>query len=112
MIGLVAGGVFLALHPIVTVPASDFVSSPAGHPYFSIQCSSPFDSLIPGPRHGVQYSTLAYQRAIDAACSAATNGRQHIAEALGGGAVILLGLSFLPRRRAPATERRLEPSPV
>jgi hypothetical protein len=36
-------------------------------------------------------------------CSAATNGREHLIDALGIGAVILIGLSFLPRRRPVVT---------
>jgi hypothetical protein len=34
----------------------------------------------------------------------ATNGREHIIEALGGGAILLAGVSFLPRRRALAAK--------
>ena len=41
--------------------------------------------------------------------SAVTTDHEHIVEALGAGAVLLAGLSFLPRRRALATKRSLEP---
>ena len=78
------------------------------------ECLSPFNRLT-GDASCYSPGPLSAQRRNDArqaACGPATNDREHIVEALGIGAVLLAGLSFLPRRRALATGRRLEPSPV
>jgi hypothetical protein len=44
-----------------------------------------------------------------AACKSAASDREHIIEALGIGAVVLVGLSFLPRRR-PVVTVSVDPS--
>jgi hypothetical protein len=103
VLALVAGGVLVALHPVVRVP-SPIIFPLGNYPAPTTQCLSPFDRLTG------EIGTL--NRHAITVCSAGTNDREHIAEALGGGAVLLVALSFLPRRRALATKRRLEPSPV
>ena len=107
VLALVAGGVLLALHPTASYqPASDTGYPPVA----TTSCLSPFNRLtgyqatnhlgdLDGP-----YIPPQVQRAASAACSAATNDREHIVEALGIGAVLLIGLSFLPRRRVLATK--------
>lgn len=112
ILALVGGGVLLALHPnaLYYPPHSNLHGYPA-------TCLSPFNRLT-----GTQQFTLPrYEnpppsvilavRAEARVCSAATNGREHIVDLLGIGAVVLVGLSFLPRRRHVATTA-LEPSPV
>jgi hypothetical protein len=118
VLGLVASGVFLALHPSATfrvVPPKVGIIPARSVGVAGGKCFSPFNRLIdyqlprttPPPGEDRQIA-----QAATSACSAATNDREHIVEALGGSAILLVGLSFLPRRRAMATKRRLEPSPV
>lgn len=108
-VALVAGGVLLALHPTASYqPAS---GDPGFNPVGIASCASPFNRLTgntPAWNGPLPYVVSQYLHA----CGPATNGREHIIEGLGAGAVLLAGLSFLPRRRALATTRRLEPSPV
>jgi len=75
----------------------------------SLQCLSPFDRLI-GKKvqvafasgHPSQLGPVEVGRL--AACAAATDGREHAVDALGIAAAMLVGLSFLPRRRASARQ--------
>jgi len=84
----------------------------------TINCPSPFDR-IHGKTHLSEtfsppptgFNGLGVSPAPAVQCAQATAGREHTADALGIGGVLLVGLSFLPRRRAPAT-RRLVASPV
>jgi hypothetical protein len=100
VLALVAGGVLLALHPSASyrLPAAS--------------CASPFNRLtnnMPAWNGPLPYEVSQYIHA----CGAATNAREHIVEALGAGAVLLAGLSFLPRRRTLiANARWHEPAPV
>ena len=133
LLTLVVGGVVLALnrtvsyHPPYVAPSgihSAFAIPP--EPRVRFLCISPFSQLtgvqqqFSGPATSPSAFTgqLAVApgdpqpKAVSAACGAAPTGSEHIAEALGAGAVLLVGLSFLPRRREPATKRALEPSPV
>lgn len=110
IIALVVGGVLLALHPVARYdqypPATKTIS-----PALRLTCLSPFDRLTG--------TTLDYHGVIErlsptilqAACAAATDERERVVDALGIGAVVFAGLSFLPRRRELATVR-LEPSAV
>ena len=122
-LALVAGGVLLALNPTVSyhppyVAPSGIHSAFAIPPNFRVRflCISPFSQLTgvqqqfsgpAGPSAFTGQLAVApgnpQPKAVSAACGAAANGQEHIAEALGGGAVLLLGLSFLPLRREPAT---------
>ena len=95
VLALVAGGVLVALHPVVRVP-SPIIFPLASYPAPTTQCLSPFD------RFTGEIGIL--NRHAITVCSAATNGREHVIDALGIGAVLLVGLSFLPRRRALATK--------
>jgi hypothetical protein len=113
VLALAAGGVLLAVHPSASF-TNPQILYPLGSGMGTTQCPSPFNRLTGGSRL-LPPGPLSAQRRNDArlvACNAVTNDREHIVEALGGGAVLLTGLSFLPRRRALATKRRLEPSPV
>jgi hypothetical protein len=103
MVALIISGVLLALHPGVAVRVGNSTSLASGT-LSNVSCHSPFNRLT-GLRH--QFYTgppipkknpLLAPWAVPA-CSSATNGREHIVEALGIGAIILIGLSFLPRRR-------------
>jgi hypothetical protein len=112
-LALVAGGVLLALGPTASVVLPGPAPLGAGPLYSLVRCVSPFDR-IKGAQlsNGNPHEDAFFRRSASVTCSAAINGREHIVEALGGGAILLVGLSFLPRRRAMATKRRLEPSPV
>ena len=106
MLALVTGGVLLALHPTASYRAPTLF--PLGNsPALTAQCFSPFNRLsnYQVPQFSGSQRVHQAMRAANAACSAATNGCEHIVDALGIGAVLLVGLSFLPRRRAQATER-------
>jgi hypothetical protein len=118
VLALIAGGVLLALHPSATfrlVPPKVGIIPARSVGVTSGKCFSPFNRLtdyqLPPqtPPPGVDRQIA---QAATAPCSAATNDREHIIEALGIGAVLLVGLSFLPRRRALLTTRRQEPVPV
>lgn len=106
---LVAGGVLLAVHPSASYQPTS--GGPGFNPVGIASCASPFNRLTsntPAWNGPLPYQVSQYLHA----CNAPTTGREHIVEALGAGAILLVGLSFLPRRRALATKRRLEPSPV
>jgi hypothetical protein len=111
VLALVACGVVLPLHPSASYRSPIlFPLESSGVP--TAQCLSPFNRLT-GSQQDLQEDphSTAFQRAVGSACSPATNARERLVEALGAGAVLLAGLSFLPRRRTPAV-RRLEPSTV
>lgn len=122
VLALVAGGVLLGLHPSASYRAPGL----AGKANVASLCWSPFNVLRGennfyrnGNYTGLQPWALDPNGPPNpglapalAACSAATNGREHVIDALGVGAVLLVGLSFLPRRRALAPTRRLQASPV
>jgi hypothetical protein len=118
VLALVAGGVLLLLHPSASYDSP--LAVPA-HLQLSEQCDSPLNQIrgtqwsSPASRTSILIPTAIYVRLVrvqSAACGSATNGRAYVAEALGIGAVLLLGLSLSPRRRALATKQRLETSPV
>ena len=111
VLALVAGGVLLALHPSATfrlVPPKVGIIPARAVGVTSGKCFSPFNRLtdyqLPPqtPPPGIDRQIA---QAATAPCSAATNDREHIVEALGIGAIVLVGLSFIPRRRALATTR-------
>jgi hypothetical protein len=111
VLALVAGGVLLALHPSATfrvVPPFD------AHPFRATsECFSPFNRVTDYQGPNNKGAVLPYfARPQDAACSSATTSREHVIDALGVGAVLIVGVSFLPRRRTLATKRSLEASPV
>jgi hypothetical protein len=112
VLALVAGGVLLGLHPTASYRLH------GNRLALSAQCVSPFDRLRGEPVSPILVdsippaSAIPNMRAVSAACSSAIAGREHIVEALGGSAALLVALSFLPRRRALATKRSLEPSRV
>jgi hypothetical protein len=88
VIALVVGGVLLVLHPHSA----------------SMTCLSPFNRItgsqlkLPTGKRQPPSEILAWRAAVRE-CSAATNGREHIVETLGAVAIVLVGLSFLRRRR-------------
>ena len=105
MLPLAAGGVLLGLHPSAGFTNPQNVH-PLGNGMAITQCLSPFDrltggswSLPPGPASVQHVNDVRL-----VACSAVTNDREHIIDALGIGGIVLIGLSFLPRRRALATK--------
>jgi hypothetical protein len=132
LLAFVAAGIFLGLRPVVSSHVRSFrdvltgvvIVIPAQTVTFS--CLSPFDR-IQGSSHPVTLSRPQLPRMqitgpltalgtnnggffnaeplhfATRVCSAATNGREHLIDALGIGAVILIGLSFLPRRRPVVT---------
>jgi hypothetical protein len=115
VLAMAAGGLLLGLHPTATYHPPLSLDNRASQIPSAERCASPFDRIHPEPRAlaaspppgvGLLLGPAA------TACNAATHEREHIVEALGIGAVLLVGLSFLPRRREPATKRALEPSPV
>jgi hypothetical protein len=72
-----------------------------------VSCLNPFNRIT-GEQRFNQFrklhqspppSVLLVVPAAEAMCSNATNGREHIVDALGIGAVVLVRLSFLRRRR-------------
>lgn len=93
VLAFAAAGVLLALHPSASYPALGGLSAKA--PLVTIQCLSPFDRLTGGKMQVLPMRGMA-------ACSAATNARERDVDALGAGGVVLVGLSFLPLRRAMA----------
>jgi hypothetical protein len=104
-------GVLLALHPTTSY------RSPILHPLGDFHaptalCPNPFNRLAGAPQFAHENTSSGHElwMVASAACSAAADDREHIINAPGIGAVLLVGLSFLPRRRALATERQLEPS--
>jgi hypothetical protein len=120
---LVAGGVLLGLHPSASYRAPGLAGKST---VVTSLCWSPFN-VLRGENNFYRNGNYAGLQpwALDpngppnpglvpalAACGAVTNGHEHASEALGVGAVLLAGLSLLPRRRALATKRSLEPSPV
>jgi hypothetical protein len=113
VLALAAGGVLLGLHPSARFNNPQ-IRYPLGNDMSITQCLSPFNRLT-GDSRLLPPGPPSAQRLNDArlvACSPVTNSREHIVEALGGGAILLVGVSFLPRRRALVTKRSLEPSPV
>ena len=97
---LVVGVVLLPLHPSTAFGLGDATSLASGS--FPVEsCYSPFNRLTGDstPSFDVPGIPAATLKAMEAQCSGPTNEREHIVEALGIGAVILIGLSFLPRRR-------------
>jgi hypothetical protein len=97
-----AGGALLAAHP------SASFRGPGGLTKVSqadVACVSPLDRLqgdrtSSGPPRSL--STAVIQEVVlpaVAACNAATNVREHTVEALGISGVIVIGMSFAPRRR-------------
>jgi hypothetical protein len=132
VLALVVGGVVLVLNRTVSYHPP-YVAPSGIHSAFAIPsnfrvrflCISPFSQLTgvqqqfsdpAGPSAFTGQLAVApgnpQPKAVSAACGAAANGQEHIAEALGGAAALLVGPSFLPRRREPATKQALEPSPV
>jgi hypothetical protein len=101
MVALVVGGVLLALHPSVHYYLPS-LSNPSPEAFVIEICPARSTASWAAQRlrSTLRLPTL---QAAPAACSAATNGREHALEALGLGAVILVGLSFLPRRRPVVT---------
>ena len=76
-------------------------------PVLRATCLSPFNRLtgeqeFKVPRF-VKQPPYSMPEVRARACSSATNKREHTVDALGVGAVILIGLSFLPRRRPVVT---------
>lgn len=109
VLALVAGGVLLALHPSANWSVTDTSISPDTATF---QCLSPFNRLTSEKQLAVLSPPGALSRVVQGLCANATNGREHAVEALGAGTILLVGLSFVPRRRALATERSPETSPV
>jgi len=111
MAAAVGGMVLLALHP----SARYYVPNSSPRVSSTATCLSPFNRLTGAqqfklPRFERQPPELILRmRAVIRVCGAATNGREHIVDALGIGAVILVGLSFLPRRR-PVVTVSVDPS--
>jgi hypothetical protein len=114
VLSLIAGGALLVQHPSANYPVETASvlaepGQPTQHPTGLASCLSPFNRLTGGK---IQVSSLLGSSpppallqpvlVARAACSGATNGREHAVEALAVGGVILAGLSFLPRRRALA----------
>jgi len=104
LLALVAVVVLLGLHPTASYHPVTGTNYP---PVATTSCPSPFDRIYPEPYQ----VALPGSATASVACSAATNGREHVAGGLAIGAVLLIGLSLLPRRKAMAT-KQFEPSPV
>ena len=112
VVALIIAGVLLALHPIVAVRVGNSTSLASGA-VSNVSCYSPFNRLTGVPHPSThppmtRHSLLLMPWAVPA-CRVATIGREHIVDALGIGAVILIGLSFLPRRR-PVVTISVDPS--
>jgi hypothetical protein len=101
---LVITGVLLVLHPSTAFGLGN-ATSLASQSFPIESCYSPFNRLTGDstPSFDVPGIPAAALKAMEAQCSGPTNGREHIVDALGIGAVILIGLSFLPRRRPVMT---------
>jgi len=123
VLAVAAGGILIVIRPTVTYhptflspkTARDFVQQPIpANLRVSSGCLSPFNEVMGNtlPREGPTDPPFQPSAFPVAACGSATKDSEHIIEALGIGVVVLVGLSFLPRRRAPAIKQRLEPSPV
>jgi len=97
-VALVVGGVLL-FQPL-PVPST----SRCPTPFWQVLGQTPVGNFSPPPSAKGSADPVA-------ACKNAASDREHAVDALGLTAVVLVGLSFLSRRRAPTT-KRLEPSPV
>ena len=99
----VAWGVVLCIaHPIAGYHVPEYFP-----PVLRATCLSPFNRLtgeqqvkLPRSEHQPPDSMSGVRAR---ACSGATNRREHTVDALGLCAVIVIGLSFLPRRRPVVT---------
>jgi hypothetical protein len=105
LVALAGAGVLLALHPL---PSSS-THLPGTHLTITASCLSPLDQIggrtqsitlspLPPINRSLWFITAAVPS--DTPCRHATTGREHDAEALGIGAVILIALSFWRRRRS------------
>ncbi|HXY43309.1 MAG TPA: hypothetical protein VEH29_03905 [Acidimicrobiales bacterium] len=121
VLAFAAGGVLLAVHPSARYPleTASIVPEPGHptqHPTGLASCLSPFNRLtgtqqqeFPPEYIGPPLSLFPGMRSRLAACSAATNGREHAVDALGISGVLLVGVSFLPRRRVLAANSSPDP---
>jgi hypothetical protein len=132
VVALVAAGIFFGLRPVVSSHVRGFREVLTGvvivipAQTITLSCPSPFDR-VQGSSHPVtlshsQLRQMKFTGPLKAlgsngggffntepphfatmTCGTATNGREHLIDALGMGAIILVGLSFLPRRRPVVT---------
>jgi hypothetical protein len=121
-LALVGAGVLLTLHP------SASYAWPGAGTLTTNRCLSPYDRLspqsdtaevlviVPGwehsPANNRPWRQVPALVAAVSACNTATNGREHVVEALGAAGLVLVALSLAPpRRRAGAASRHgLAPS--
>lgn len=97
VVTLVIGGVLL-FQPVTGSNPSTELSCPT--PFFQLLGQAPSGHFHP-PAMKVAFAN-GYADPV-AACKSAASDREHIIEALGIGAVVLVGLTFLPRRRPVVT---------
>lgn len=102
----VAGGVVLyLLHPHISYEGKTASGKP--HQY-SGQCISPWNSWSEHYDARAKPGTIAAQNQNvgDQACQTAIQGRDHEAWTLGAAAVLLVGISCLPRARESYAQRQ------
>lgn len=114
LVALVISGVLLTLR---LIPSSTFPLKGSKEAVIAT-CLSPFDQIqgralseLLSPRPGPPYNAAwfmtgpitVWSRREVTRCAQAASDREYIIEALGIGAIILIGLSFLPRRRPVVT---------
>ena len=98
VVALVIGGVLLFIQPI----ANETLHIPGYNKVVTVGCSSPFEQFQGKVLQTPSLQPIAEIAAPDtypSRCKGAASDREHIIEALGIGAVILIALSFWRRRR-------------
>ena len=111
MVALIISGVLLALHPGVAVRvgpiANENVHVPGSTEVLTFGCSTPFQQFQGNPLWITGSPTppgpVASSDTYLLKCDRAGTEREHIIEALGTGAVILIVLSFWRQRRPVMT---------
>ena len=102
VVALVVGAVLLFAEPT----ASETLRVPGSTNPVTVGCSSPFEQFqgnVFWTSQPLQPTTETGPDTYALRCESAASDREHIIEALGAGAVILVGLSFLGRRRPVVT---------
>ncbi len=101
VVALVVGAVLLFTQPI---PNTSSRVTGDSHEIVTFGCLSPFEQIRGRTLSVTGYPTPLVEAAgtddnFVVECKSAASDHEHIVEALGAGAVILVGLSFLGRRR-------------
>jgi hypothetical protein len=113
VVALVVGSAFLTLRPLPSAAfplreSRDIVTATCLSPFQQIQGRTLADSVAPRlgspiTRSATTGDVSEWSRNEVARCTQAASGREHIVEALGAGAVVLVGMSFLRRQRPVVT---------